>query len=344
MHKAQTMRFGNVSVLAVAHLDAPHRVPSAEIEARLAATMQRLGMRADLLRELSGIVERRFWEPGVQPSDVATEVARVAIERSGVDPAHLGILVNSSVSRDFIEPSTACIVHGNLGLPSSCLNFDLGNACLGFINAMDVIGNMIERGQVDYGLVVNGESSRFVVEKTVQRLLRPDTDEHTFRDHFATLTLGSGAAAMVLGRSDLAPRGHRYLGGVHMAATQHARLCQGQVDHMITNTKDLLLSGLDLAARTWRAACDVFGWGSAPPDHLVLHQVSKVHTERLAGLLGIDLARVFRLYPEFGNIGPAGVPIVLSKILADGRLLPGHRVALMGIGSGLNCTMAELVW
>jgi 3-oxoacyl-[acyl-carrier-protein] synthase-3 len=75
-----------------------------------------------------------------------------------------------------------------------------------------------------------------------------------------------------------------------------------------------------------------------------MHQVSKVHTERLAGLLGIDLSRVFRLYPEFGNIGPAGVPIVLSKILAEGRLLPGHRVGLMGIGSGLNCTMAEIVW
>ena len=72
--------------------------------------------------------------------------------------------------------------------------------------------------------------------------------------------------------------------------------------------------------------------------------MSRSHTEKIASILGLDLARVYRLYPEHGNIGPAGVPIVLSKLDQEGRLEPGHRVALMGIGSGLNCTMAEVVW
>ncbi len=79
-------------------------------------------------------------------------------------------------------------------------------------------------------------------------------------------------------------------------------------------------------------------------DHVIIHQVSKVHTEQLAGTLGIDLQKVFRLYPDFGNIGPAGVPIALSKLEDTGRLEKGHRVALLGIGSGINCTMAELYW
>jgi 3-oxoacyl-[acyl-carrier-protein] synthase-3 len=47
-------------------------------------------------------------------------------------------------------------------------------------------------------------------------------------------------------------------------------------------------------------------------------------------------------YPEFGNMGPAAVPYTLSTIAEE--LTPGERVLLMGIGSGLNCAAAELVW
>ena len=338
------MRFDNVSILSVRHVDAPHRVTSEDLERRLAPTLQRLGMRPDLLREASGIVARRFFDDDVQPSDVATEAAALAIEAAGVDPDRLGILINTSVCRDYIEPSTACLVHGNLGLPPTCMNFDLGNACLGFINGMDMVGNMIERGQIDYGIVVDGESSRFVTDQTVERLLAPEIDEATFRASFATLTLGSGAAAMVLGRSDLAPPSHRFTGGVNQAATQHNRLCFGQVDHMVTDTRALLIAGLELAATTWGRAVNELGWTSEELDWYVLHQVSAPHTDKLVQTLGLDPEKIYRLYPEFGNIGPAGVPIVLSKLEQEGRLETGHRIALMGIGSGLNCTMAEVIW
>jgi 3-oxoacyl-[acyl-carrier-protein] synthase-3 len=338
------MRFDNVSILSVRHVDAPHRVTSEDLERRLAPTLQRLGMRPDLLREASGIVARRFFDDDVQPSDVATEAAALAIEAAGVDPDRLGILINTSVCRDYVEPSTACLVHGNLGLPPTCMNFDLGNACLGFINGMDMVGNMIERGQIDYGIVVDGESSRYVTDQTVERLLQPEIDEATFRASFATLTLGSGAAAMVLGRSDLAPPSHRFAGGVNQAATQHNRLCFGQVDHMVTDTRALLIAGLELAATTWGRAVNELGWTSEGLDWYVLHQVSAPHTDKLVQTLGLEPEKIYRLYPEFGNIGPAGVPIVLSKLEQEGRLETGHRIALMGIGSGLNCTMAEVIW
>ncbi len=338
------MKFDNVSVLSVAHVDAPHRVPSEEIERELAPTMERLGVRPDLLRDLSGIIERRFWDEGVMPSEVAAKAGEKALEKAGIDRSKVGILINTSVCRDYLEPSTACIAHSQLGLPETCMNFDLGNACLAFVNGMDMVGNMIERGQVDYGILVDGETSRQITEATIERLQNPDIDESTFRENFASLTLGSGAAAMVLGRSDLAPEGHPFKGSVNLAATQHCRLCAGSIDHMVTRTKELLLAGMELSMRTWGRATEVLGWTAEAIDHFVFHQVSKVHTEQFAGLLGIDLNKVFRVYPDFGNIGPAGVPIVLSKLEDTGRLERGQRVALLGIGSGLNCTMAELVW
>lgn len=149
---------------------------------------------------------------------------------------------------------------------------------------------------------------------------------------------------MVLGRTDKSPNGHRFLGGINRAATQHSRLCRGNIDHMETDTRGLMIGGMELATGTWREATAQYGWTPQDFDHFVLHQVSKSHTEGLAGVLGLDLEKIFRLYPEFGNIGPAGVPIVLSKIAESGRMQAGHRVALMGIGSGLNCTMAEILW
>ncbi len=149
---------------------------------------------------------------------------------------------------------------------------------------------------------------------------------------------------MVLGRSDLEPDGHPFTGSVNLAATQHCRLCAGNIDHMVTKTQELLMAGMELAVRTWGKAAEALGWTADTIDHFVVHQVSKVHTEQLAGILGIDVTKIFRLYPDFGNIGPAGVPIALSKLLESGRLERGQRVAMMGIGSGINCTMAELLW
>ena len=108
--------------------------------------MNRLGIRPDLLRDLSGIMERRVWDEDTMPSEAAAMAGDKAIEAAGIDKSKLGILINTSVCRDYLEPSTACIAHSMMGLPETCMNFDLGNACLAFINGMQVACNMIERG------------------------------------------------------------------------------------------------------------------------------------------------------------------------------------------------------
>ena len=122
------MRFEDVVIVGVAHADAPIRVSSTELEQPLAATLKRLGMPVGMLEGLTGVRARRFWQPGFLPSAAATLAGRAVIETTGVDAARIGVLVSTSVSRDYIEPSNACFVHKNLGLGSACLNFDLGNA------------------------------------------------------------------------------------------------------------------------------------------------------------------------------------------------------------------------
>jgi len=338
------MRFGNVKILSVAHIDAPYPERSDEIESRLEATMKRLGVPPGMLERFSGIQSRRQFDEAMPPSEAATKAGKRAIEAADIDPDQLGVVVNASVCRDFVEPSTASIVHRNLGLAPTCLNFDISNACLAFINGMEMVSNMIEQKQIDFGIVVNAENTKHATQQTIERLSRPDATWEAFRDAFATLTLGSGAVAMVLARAQGLAGEHRFLGGVNLSATQHCRLCYATVDNMVTNAKKLLNHGMELALKTWSRAREVMAWTPDNIDHFIIHQVGKAHTERFARTLGIDLAKIFRLYPNHGNIGPAGVPIVLSKLIEENRLDTGDRIALMGIGSGINCTMSEVVW
>lgn len=338
------MLFKNVVIQTLAMVEPPIRLTSSEIAERLAPTMKRLGIRPGLLEEISGIGARRLWNEGTQPSDAATMAAEKAIDQAGIDRERIGVIINTSVCRDYLEPSTACIVHSNLGLAGHCLNFDVGNACLAFLNGMDIAARMLERGELDYALIVDGESSGPITESTIERLLSPEINEEQFRAEFASLTLGSGSAAMVMSRRDLVPEGHQYLGSVTRAATEFSHLCRGNMHQMVTDTRTLLTEGLKLASSTFQAACKALGWVAGELDQFVIHQVSKVHTESLVGLLGLDPKKVHAIYPEMGNIGPASVPIVLAKAIELGKVKRGDRVALLGIGSGLNCSMAEVVW
>src|SRR5688572_12258199 len=103
---------------------------------------------------MTGIRERRFWPQGTLPSDKSIEGGEHAIATAGVGRDLIGALVHGSVCRDHLEPATACRVHHALGLPRDCLIYDVSNACLGLLNGLVQVANMIELGQIRAGLVV----------------------------------------------------------------------------------------------------------------------------------------------------------------------------------------------
>jgi 3-oxoacyl-[acyl-carrier-protein] synthase-3 len=326
-------------IWSVSHVEAPERITSAWIDEQLAETYERCGVRPGLLAGTAGIEARRWWSPGTTFDEAAALAGARAIEEAGIAPEEIDLLISTSVSKHHLEPSVACAVHYRLGLSATCTNYDLGNACLGFVNAMTIASMAIATGQARVVLIVDGEGSRQVQTETIERLQSPDTTVTDIFEQFASLTIGSGAAAMVMG----APRsgGHQFVGAVTRAATKHHELCIGDLRSMRTDTAALLESGLELAEQTFAAALDA-GWDWRNCDRYILHQVSKVHTTKMCELLGIDQRLVPLSYPEFGNIGPAALPYTLSTI--SDELNTDDRVLLMGIGSGLNCSMAELVW
>ncbi|MCH1867486.1 3-oxoacyl-ACP synthase III [Nocardioides sp. CFH 31398] len=344
MSQNSTHHYTRASVLSVERVEAPVRVTSAEIDDRLTDVYRRTRMRGGLLESLVGIRERRWWGEGEDDADFvagAAAAGQAALAASRVPAERIGLMVNTSLSRHWLEPATAVVIHDRIGLPTSCQNFDTTNACLGFMNGIEIAATMIETGMIDYALVVDAEDSRPVSESTIERLSNDVSTSRDVMSEFAALTLGSGAVAMVLGPAEDHPEGHRVVAAVSRAGTEHHELCVGDNESMVTDLKGLLEAGLDLSDALWTEAARAHGWDGGM-DRYVIHQVSQVHTDALCDRLGIDKERVPRTFPEYGNIGPASVPFTLAG--EAGSLASGDRVLLMGIGSGLNACVLELAW
>ena len=341
MNQNSVFRHQHSGILSLAAVEAPRIVTSDWIDEQLAETYQRNGLRPGLLAGLAGIEERRWWDDDVSFTDAAAMAGRAAIEQAGIDPSKIGILISTSVCKENLEPSVACAVHHQLGLSTSCLNFDIANACLGFINAMHLAATMLDAGTVEYALIVDGEGSRHTQQTTLKRLRDPNSTAGDVFAEFASLTLGSGAAAMVMARKNRHGNVHRLIGGVGRAGTEHNALCIGSLDRMTTDTHGLLVAGLDLAADAWEASKTDFDWTEGL-DWYIFHQVSKVHTTMLCDRLAIDSSKVPLTFPKYGNVGPAAVPITLASV--QDQIQPGQRVLCMGIGSGLNTSFSEILW
>lgn len=335
-----TYRFTDTAVLSVSATDAPIIVTSEQFDEQLADSYERVGLRPGMLEALAGITERRWWPEDVTFADAAAMAGAKALAEAGIDPASVGLLIDTSVCRDHLEPSAAVDVHEQLGLGTACLNFDLSNACLGFVNGMQLASMMIDSGQIEYALIVDGEGARRTQQATIARLQRPETTKEDILENFASLTLGSGGAAMVLGRASDHPEGHRFVGGVARAATAHNKLCVGDLDSMRTDSRGLLEAGVELAIDTWRESQEIFDWSNL--DAYVIHQVSKVHTAAITTSLGIDPERTPIIFPTRGNVGPASIPFTLA--LHSASFEAGQRIACMGIGSGLNAAVIEIAW
>ncbi|MCX4390054.1 3-oxoacyl-ACP synthase III [Micromonospora peucetia] len=338
-HGNAEYRYTNTAILSVAALEAPVIVTSDQFDEQLSETFRRLRLRRGMLQRIAGIQERRWWPEGFGFADAAAMAGAKALSEAGVDARDVGLLINTSVSRAHLEPSTAVAIHHSLELPPSALNFDIANACLGFVNGIQVAANMIDAGQIRYALIVAGESSREAQQATIERLRSFDSTLDDVREQFATLTLGSGAAAMVLATADAHKQGHRLVGGVGRAATQHHDLCVGDNTRMRTDAKGLLDAGLDLAEATWAHAGS---WDWQNMDLYVMHQVSVAHTHGVVNRLGLDTRKVPETFPLLGNVGPASLPLTLAHHAES--LNSGDRVLCMGVGSGLNTCALEVVW
>lgn len=348
------MRYQHVCLEAFGYELPEETVSSSEIESRLAPLYQRLRLPEGRLELMTGIRERRFWPAGMLPSEQSVASAEQAIAAAKIDKAEIGALVHASVCRDHLEPATACKVHHRLGLGPHCQIYDVSNACLGVLNGMVQVANMIELGQIRAGVVVATESSRQLVETTIAELNRnASLTREQMKLAVASLTIGSASVAVVLTDRRLSRTQNRLLAGVAGTNTAFHALCHSGRDEAVademaplmqTDSERLLHAGIDTASQVFGGFLDEVGWRREQIDKTFCHQVGVAHRKLLFEKLGLPPEADFSTVEFLGNTGSVAVPITAAIGIERGHLKAGDQVALLGIGSGINVLMLAVDW
>ena len=339
------MKYNKVFIDAIGYELGTNVVTSSELEKRVQPMLDALHIPQGQLQALTGIRERRWWDPGFPLSEGAARAGRKALAHAGLQPADLGALVYAGVCREHSEPATATAVAALLGTGPRTAVYDLSNACLGVQNGMLDIANRIELGQIRAGLVVSCESSREINDSMIAEMLRDKSFEN-FRLSIATLTGGSGAVGVVLtdGSFPGAHRRHKLLGGTYRAACEHHKLCVWHRDHMFTDATAALKHGTALGRDTWASLLAELNLRAEDFNKTVCHQVGSTHRKSILEALGIPEEKDFPTFEYLGNMGTAALPAAAA--IADERefLRPDDTVAFLGIGSGLNTIMMGVKW
>lgn len=343
------MLYRNVNIESFGYELPPEVISSADIESMIAPAYERLGLREGRLELMTGIRERRLWSPGTAPSKAASLAGAKALEASGTDPHDIGCLIMCSVSRDFLEPASATVVHDTLKLPHECMVFDISNACLGILTGMITAANMIELGQIKAALLVAGENSRPLLEATISAVNGDKTlTRQSIKPYFASFTIGSGAVGVVLTHKNISRSSMRLAGGVSYAATEYNYLCRGNSDKgmhdgseimMNTDSETLMIKGVDTAAAAWKLFLKEMQLGNDDFDCVCTHQVGSAHKKLLFETLGLDIARDYATLEQMGNTGSVSCPFTAARAIESSFAEKGGKMALLGIGSGINCTM-----
>lgn len=335
------MNFKNVVVDSFDYVDPEIFVTSSEFEDRLTPVYERLKLPKGRLKLQTSINSRGMWPVGTRPSSIATLAAKKVLVKT--DIKEIDLLIHSSVCRDFLEPSTASYIHKDLELSDHCISYDLSNACLGFLNAMDLAAKQIEAGIIKSALIVTGENSGPLIEETIKKL-NADTSltRKTIKKFIANLTIGSAGVAFLLCHKEISKSSIKIKTTHSKSDTKASALCQGNggVDGLMmeTESSELLEAGIDLAYKTWLEFLEKTKTSSF--DNTISHQVGIAHTTLLYKKLGLDLKKDFSTFEKYGNTGSAAAPLTFCKAIEAG-VIKKH-VALLGIGSGLHSIMMEL--
>lgn len=287
----------------------------------------------------TGISERRIVAENETTSDLAAHAGRMAMERAGVDPSQIDMLLVGTTSPDYVFPATACVTQTKLGL--TCPATDVMAACTSFIYALQQGTALIESGRANTVLVIGAEALSRLVD---------------FTDRSTCVLFGDGAGAAVLQACDepgvLSVRlgadgtGVEQLrapaGGAAYPATAES-VAAG--DHFVKmNGNEVFKFAVRAIPRVTQEVLEESGRTVDDLAWLVPHQANKRILDTVEERLGVDHARIYNNIALTGNTSAASIPLALDDLYTSGRLAPGDLLALVGFGAGLTWGAAVLTW
>ena len=285
------------------------------------------------IRSRSGIERRHFVSPDQATSDLCVEAGRMALDRAGVAPEDVGLVIVATSSPDYLTPPVSSQVQHLLGCTNAgALTMMVG--CTGFVYGLVTADQFIQTGAYETVLVIGAE----VISKNLD-----------MTDRTTCVLFGDGAGAVVLQATDQ-PCGVRAfeLGSDGSQAEALIAPCPGTrnpvsqyaIDH---RTHYLRMDGravFKFATRTMTQSLQrVMGKAEvevADVDLFIPHQANARIIEYAANTLGLPPEKVVMNVADYGNTSAATIPIALSESLEAGRAQPGGTLAMVGFGAGLT--------
>ena len=291
------------------------------------------------IRTRTGISERRIADEGDATSDLAARAGALAIQRAGIEPGDVDMLIVATSSPDMSFPSTACLAQAKMGL--TCPAFDINAACTGFIYAIEMAAAMIEAGRLKTVLVVGAE----VLSRLVD-----------FTDRTTCILFGDGAGAVVIAASEepgilsvhlgADGTGANLLtvpaGGTAKRLTPELLAAGEQYIHM--NGNEVYKFAIRAIPRVTRQALAESGLELKDVDWLVPHQANQRITDTVGESLGIPHENVVSAIANTGNTSTASIPLALDALYQSGELHRGDVLAFVGFGAGLTYGAAIVRW
>jgi len=287
---------------------------------------KRLDTSDQWIRERTGIIERRIADESQTSSDLALEASRRALEAAGTAPEEIDLILVATSTPDFVFPSTACLLQAKLGI-KNCPAFDVQAVCSGFVYALATADSFVRAGMYRRALVVGAEVFSRILD---------------WNDRATCVLFGDGAGAVVLAASEQ-PGVHASVlhadgslanilsvpgnvCGGRIVGSPYLQMAGGQVFKIAVRVLD------EVARETARAA----GMQVSDVDWLIPHQANVRILEATAKKLGLPAERLVITVERHGNTSAASVPLALDEWVRAGKIRPGHRVMMQGVGGGFT--------
>jgi len=278
------------------------------------------------IRERTGIVQRHIADKSQASSDLALEASRRALQAAGMAADQIDLIIVATSTPDYVFPSTACLLQAKLGVKGSAA-FDVQAVCSGFVYGLATADSFIKSGQYKKALVVGAEVFSRILD---------------WNDRGTCVLFGDGAGAVVLVSSEK-PGIHasvlRADGSQAGMLSVPGNVCGGSVigsPFLQMNGQAVFKFAVKVLDESARETVAAAGLQLADIDWLIPHQANVRILDATARKLGLPPAKLVVTVDHHGNTSAASVPLALDEFVRAGKIRPGHRVLLQGVGGGFT--------
>jgi len=278
------------------------------------------------IRSRTGIAQRHIAEKSQGSSDLALQASQRALDAAGLKPNDIDLIIVATSTPDYIFPSTACLLQAKLGV-KGCPAFDVQAVCTGFIYALATADAFIKSKMSKCALIVGAEVFSRILD---------------WNDRGTCVLFGDGAGAVVLA-AGAKP-------GIH-ASVLHAdgsqvdllsvpgNVCGGAIvgsPYLQMNGQGVFKFAVRVLEEAGRETLAAAGMQMSEVDWLIPHQANVRILDATARRLGLPPQKLVVTVDHHGNTSAASIPLALDEFVRAGKIRPGHRVLMEGVGGGFT--------